>query len=165
LGFRQNSAKAAEEGKSACGKSLIPNSAHKFEGFLVVGSKNGDTLSLFEPKSEIHAGREELLEQERGSDPDVRLWESCVEAGGGGTRLTLHAACRGFECLTGQFILLSSAYNPAVVALASTNSVTFSTPTRCFNSNQFSVQRRHTDGCSKLHSLFCFGKILRTDQY
>jgi hypothetical protein len=25
--------------------------AHKFEGFLVVGSKNGDTLSLFEPKS------------------------------------------------------------------------------------------------------------------
>lgn len=25
-------------------------SAHKFEGFLVVGSKNGDTLSLFEPK-------------------------------------------------------------------------------------------------------------------
>ena len=24
--------------------------AHKFEGFLVVGSKNGDTLSLFEPK-------------------------------------------------------------------------------------------------------------------
>jgi hypothetical protein len=97
LGFRQNSAKAAEEGKSACGKSLIPNSAHKFEGFLVVGSKNGDTLSLFEPKSEVHAGREELLEQERGSDPDVRLWESCVEASGGGTRLTLHAACRGFE--------------------------------------------------------------------
>jgi hypothetical protein len=25
--------------------------AHKYEGFLVVGSKNGDTLSLFEPKS------------------------------------------------------------------------------------------------------------------
>lgn len=25
--------------------------AHKFEGFLVVESKNGDTLSLFEPKS------------------------------------------------------------------------------------------------------------------
>ena len=25
--------------------------AQKFEGFLVVGSKNGDTLSLFEPKS------------------------------------------------------------------------------------------------------------------
>ncbi|MGB8582930.1 MAG: hypothetical protein WCD47_19075 [Candidatus Sulfotelmatobacter sp.] len=25
--------------------------AHKFEGFLVVGSKKGDTLSLFEPKS------------------------------------------------------------------------------------------------------------------
>ncbi len=24
---------------------------HKYEGFLVVGSKNGDTLSLFEPKS------------------------------------------------------------------------------------------------------------------
>jgi hypothetical protein len=25
--------------------------AHKFEGFLVVGSKKGDTLSLFEMKS------------------------------------------------------------------------------------------------------------------
>ena|SRR5271155_4247417 len=25
--------------------------AHKFEGFLVVGSSKGDTLSLFEPKS------------------------------------------------------------------------------------------------------------------
>ncbi|MGA2458845.1 MAG: hypothetical protein ABSF85_14850 [Terriglobales bacterium] len=27
------------------------SAAHKFEGFLVVGSKNGDTLSLFEMKS------------------------------------------------------------------------------------------------------------------
>ncbi|MFZ0940649.1 MAG: hypothetical protein WAN63_14535 [Candidatus Sulfotelmatobacter sp.] len=28
-----------------------PFGAHKVEGFLLVGSKNGDTLSLFEPKS------------------------------------------------------------------------------------------------------------------
>ena len=27
------------------------SAAHKFEGFLVVGSKKGDTLSLFEMKS------------------------------------------------------------------------------------------------------------------
>jgi hypothetical protein len=25
--------------------------AHKFEGFLVIAAKKGDTLSLFEPKS------------------------------------------------------------------------------------------------------------------
>jgi hypothetical protein len=40
-------------------------------------------------RAEAHAGRE-LFGQERGSDPDVQLWESCVEARRG-HRLTLPA--------------------------------------------------------------------------